>query len=190
VIPLVLAALGGAVGWSFLEYVIHRWLGHDKRYVRNVFGREHTRHHAVGHYFAAGWKKGLAAVVVVALTSGPAIALGGVATGLAAVGGFVGFYLTYELVHRLLHVREGVGPYARWARAHHFHHHFHDPASNFGVTSPVWDVVFGTRVVPGRIRVPEKLAMSWLIDPVTGDVRAHLADRWELRRPRREGVAG
>jgi sterol desaturase/sphingolipid hydroxylase (fatty acid hydroxylase superfamily) len=176
------AALLGIATWSVLEYAIHRWLGHDKRWIRNVFGVEHTAHHARGHYFAPTWKKGLAAVIVAGVAIGPAVAVAGPSLGGAYVAGFVGFYLTYELIHRLNHTHAGWGPYGRWARRHHFWHHFHDPKANFGVTSPVWDVVFGTRVVPGRVLVPERLAMPWLVDPATGEVRAGLAEMYGLRR--------
>jgi sterol desaturase/sphingolipid hydroxylase (fatty acid hydroxylase superfamily) len=180
---LLVATLVGASGWSLTEYIVHRWLGH--KFTKNFFGREHVAHHGKGNYFAPSWKKGGAALATAALLIGPAVLVAGPAIGSAFVAGFVGFYLYYELLHRLEHVWEGVGPYARWARVHHFHHHFHDPRVNHGVTSPVWDLVFGTYVKPGIIRVPEKLQMPWLVDPATGDVRAHLQAEYELRRSRR-----
>jgi sterol desaturase/sphingolipid hydroxylase (fatty acid hydroxylase superfamily) len=179
---MIVAAVVGAFTWTLLEYVIHRWAGHDKRFTRSVFGVEHTAHHARGHYFAPSWKKGLAAVVVAGVAIGPAVAVAGPSIGGAYVAGFVGFYLTYELLHRLNHVVPGRGPYGRWARRHHFWHHFHDPRSNHGVTSPIWDWVFGTYVAPGRVLVPERLAMPWLVDPATGEVREGLAEDYGLRR--------
>jgi dihydroceramide fatty acyl 2-hydroxylase len=33
----------------------------------------------------------------------------------------------------------------RWAAAHHVHHYH--PDSNFGVTTPLWDYLLGTRYV-------------------------------------------
>jgi len=177
-----LAVLLGALTWTFLEYVIHRWLGHDRRFVRkNVFGREHTAHHSRGDYFAPTWKKALVAVLAAAVVAPPAVLVAGVAHGAAFTGGLVAFYLFYEVLHRLLHVWQGVGPYGRWARRHHFYHHFHDPRRNHGVTSPLWDHVFGTYTRPGRIEVPERLAMRWLRDPETGGVRTELAHAWILR---------
>lgn len=186
---VVLAAALGAVTWSLLEYVIHRWLGHDRRLLRNVFGREHTQHHAKGHYFAPAWKKAAAAVVTSVLLGVPAVLVAGPALGGAWTAGLVGFYLTYEVIHRRLHVSPGWGPYARWARRHHFYHHFHDPSVNHGVTSPVWDVVFGTRVTVTAVDVPERLAMPWLLDAETGDVRAGLDGVWRLKRPQRAEAA-
>lgn len=178
----VLAFALGVLTWSFLEYTIHRWLGHDRRLVwRTPFGVEHTAHHSRGNYFAAWYKKALAALLAIALVAPLAILVGGTGPGVAYTAGFVGFYLVYELVHRLLHVWQGVGPYARWARRHHFFHHFHDPRLNHGVTSPIWDLVFGTYRRPERIAVPKKLAMRWLVDPLTGTVRSGLAADYQLR---------
>jgi sterol desaturase/sphingolipid hydroxylase (fatty acid hydroxylase superfamily) len=177
---IVVAAVAGTLTWSFLEYVIHRWLGHDRRFRRNLFAVEHIRHHVEGNYFAPGWKKGIAASVVAAALGVPALLLGG-AVGLAWVGGLLAFYGTYEALHRFEHVRPSYGPYGRWARRHHFTHHFVDGRCNHGVTSPLWDFVFGTYRRPGRIVVPPKLAMSWLVDPRTGRVRAEWADTFELR---------
>ena len=51
---------------------------------------------------------------------------------------------------------------------------------NHGVTSPVWDVVFGTLQKPGIIKVPRKLQMRWLVDPATGAVREELAGHYAL----------
>jgi sterol desaturase/sphingolipid hydroxylase (fatty acid hydroxylase superfamily) len=96
--------------------------------------------------------------------------------------GFVGMYVAYEVVHRRLHTHRGVGAVGRYLRRHHFHHHFGNPRLNHGVTSPIWDVVFGTFQAPGVITVPEKLAMDWLVDPQTGDVHEDLATLWRLRR--------
>jgi len=177
-----IAFLAGIASWSLLEYVIHRWLGHERRFVRRtMFGREHTRHHSQGDYFASAWFKLVAAVVVLVLVGVPAIALAGVEAGSAYALGLVGFYTYYEWFHLSLHVREGVGTHGRWARRHHFHHHFGDPRRNFGVTSPIWDHVFGTYAAVTQVFVPEKLAMRWLRDPSSGAFRAELAPTWVVR---------
>ncbi|MCO4747191.1 MAG: sterol desaturase family protein [Proteobacteria bacterium] len=185
---IAIAALAGIATWSFLEYVIHRWAGHDRRLVkRTMFGVEHTRHHSEGDYFAPNWKKALMAIVIVPLITVPVGALLGWGIGLAYSLGFVGFYLTYEWLHRRLHVTAGTGPYAKWARMHHFHHHFHSPAVNHGVTSPIWDWVFGTLVWPEQIRVPERLAMRWLRDD-EGEIRAEHREDYALRRSKRKAA--
>lgn len=178
---MLVAVLLGVLSWSLLEYTIHRFAGHGRHARKNPFGVEHTAHHSRGDYFAPWWKKALSAGLFMAVVAPLAVALAGLGPGLAYAGGLVGFYLAYEALHRLLHVWRGVGPYARWARRHHFHHHFHDPATNHGVTSPLWDIVFGTWRRPEKVVVPPKLAMRWLRDPATGDVWPELAHDYALR---------
>lgn len=167
--PAVVSAAIGAVAWTLLEYLIHRWLGHDVRTRPNPFAAEHVRHHSEGNYFAPTSKKAVVALVMIPLLALPAIALSGVELGVAFAVGFVAMYVTYEVVHRRDHTHPGFGPYGRFLRRHHFYHHFVDPSTNHGVTSPVWDWVFGTLRRPGVIRVPRKLAMPWLFDPVSGE---------------------
>ncbi len=184
VAAVVVAAVLGAFTWSFFEYVIHRWLGHDRRFRGNPFGREHLRHHVEGDYFAPAYKKLVFAALATAALGVPAVVLGGV-LGVAGVAGFVGFYAAYEVLHRREHTHAGIGRYGRWARGHHFHHHFVDGRTNHGVTSPLWDLMFGTYRRPAVIPVPPKLCMTWLRDGDTGGIRAEHAGRFVLRDTRR-----
>jgi len=178
----LLSLLLGALAWTLLEYALHRWLGHDRRIVhKNPFGLEHTAHHSRGHYFAPAWKKGAAALLVLGSVGPLAVLAVGAPAGIAFTAGLTACYLAYEALHRLLHVWAGVGPYARWARRHHFFHHFHDPQTNHGVTTPLWDWVFGTLRRADVVAVPPKLAMPWLVDPQTGDVHPRHRATYRLR---------
>lgn len=178
---LVSAFALGVLTWTLLEYCLHRWLGHDARTRPNPFADEHIRHHSQGDYFAPAWKKSIVTMGVTLLVVPTSVFLLGRSIGLAYSVGLVGFYLTYEVLHRLEHVWAGVGPYARWARRHHFWHHYGDPSKNHGVTSPIWDFVFGTYETPGVIVVPEKLCMTWLKDPQSGEVRERHAADYRIR---------
>ena len=71
--------------------------------------------------------------------------------------------------------------YGRWARRHHFHHHFHNPALNSDVTTPLWDILLGTHhAVRDTMRVPRGMAMPWLLDAM-GQVHSHHAGAYRLR---------
>jgi sterol desaturase/sphingolipid hydroxylase (fatty acid hydroxylase superfamily) len=94
--------------------------------------------------------------------------------------GFVGMYVSYEVLHRRAHTHEGIGRYGKWLRRHHFHHHFENPHMNHGVTSPIWDVAFGTFERAESIRVPPKMAMRWLCDD-TGAIRPAFRRYYSLR---------
>jgi hypothetical protein len=51
--------------------------------------------------------------------------------------------------------------------------------SNHGVSMPLWDHVFGTHRAPGRIRVPRRLALPWMLD-ADGELRPEFAEDYEL----------
>ncbi len=181
----VLAALtSGVLTWTLLEYLIHRWMGHDRRFRRSPFGVEHIRHHVEGNYFAPTWKKLMAAAVIMVVVGVPAIALAGTHVGLAYVTGLICFYGVYEWLHRREHTHAGIGPYGRFVRRHHFHHHFVDGRTNHGVTTPIWDLVFRTYETPTTIKVPPKLCMAWLLDPSTGEVRERHRATYQLGKAR------
>jgi len=177
-ITMLLSGLAGAVTWLAAEYLIHRFVGHRPSSM-NPFAVEHRRHHSQGNYFAPNHVKAAAALPVIGVMLGLTTLLMG-AAGAVYTLGFALTYVGYEMAHRRLHTHAPVTAFQRWARVHHFHHHFGDVRSNHGVTSPVMDWVFGTAQKPGRIRVPRKLAMQWLVDPVTSQVRAEYANDYVL----------
>jgi sterol desaturase/sphingolipid hydroxylase (fatty acid hydroxylase superfamily) len=175
---LVAALLAGALAWTLAEYVLHRVVFH--RLPRAALGaKEHRRHHAQPDWFAPAWQKGLAALAVTALLlPGLALALGA-ALAAAATAGFIAAYLAYEVLHRRCHTHPPRDRYGRWRRRNHFAHHFADPQRAHGVTTPLWDHVFGTALRVERVRVPRRLAMRWLLD-AEGRVRARDAADYEL----------
>ncbi len=69
-----------------------------------------------------------------------------IADALLLAGGLACGYAAYGLSHAIIHVRRFRRPLGRrWAAMHHIHHHH--PETNFGVTTPFWDIVLRTRYV-------------------------------------------
>ena len=64
-------------------------------------------------------------------------------------------------------------------RARHLAHHLAEPDAIFGVTSRIWDVVFGTEPEPERMR--ELASAGARVAPLTGPcnlvsvIRSHIA---------------
>jgi sterol desaturase/sphingolipid hydroxylase (fatty acid hydroxylase superfamily) len=172
------AFLVGAAGWTLLEYVLHRFVFHATS-AKGPGAKEHRRHHAQVDYFAPSWQKALAALAATAIVMPSFALVVGVQLGFACTLGFISMYLLYEILHRRAHTRPPRGRYGRWRRKNHFAHHFVDPRLAQGVTTPFWDLVFGTRLSVDRVRVPRRLAMSWLVD-MNGEVRAAYASDYEL----------
>ncbi|MCB9680184.1 MAG: sterol desaturase family protein [Alphaproteobacteria bacterium] len=160
---LVVAAALGVLGWTFIEYVFHRFLAHTFTFDLR-FRREHLMHHRKREYFATPADKARLAATTTALILLVAVPLVGWAHGAVFTVSLVGAYLVYEWIHRDLHVAAPRGAYGRWARRHHLQHHHGDPQRNHGVTSPLWDVVFGTLAPIEVVRIPAGKLPRWL-DP-------------------------
>ena len=178
----------GGLGWWAAEYLIHRFVGHGKS-TSLPFSRHHKKHHAQVHYFAPIQDKvKVAGFVIITLFSlGLMIATWQIS--LAFASGFTSSYLSYEFLHRRAHSHPPITRYGRWLRKHHFHHHFMNPKSNHGVITAIGDILFTTAEKPQRVKVPEKLAMPWLINPQTGDVYREFSDDYEIVHLKRRRTA-
>ena len=58
--------------------------------------------------------------------------------------GFIAGYLTYDYTHFYLHHAVPRSRFGKRIREQHMRHHFQDHRFGYGVSSPLWDVVFGT----------------------------------------------
>jgi len=59
-------------------------------------------------------------------------------------GGTAAGYIAYDWIHYYTHhfnPKRGVG---KWLKRYHMLHHFDSPHHRFGITSPMWDLLFGT----------------------------------------------
>jgi sterol desaturase/sphingolipid hydroxylase (fatty acid hydroxylase superfamily) len=73
------------------------------------------------------------------------VALGATAWVHPAFGGFVMGYIGYDLIHYATHhLPMDWGP-MKTLKRNHMMHHFKTPDLRYGVSSPTWDVVFGTK---------------------------------------------
>ena len=164
----MLAFGAGLILWTLLEYLLHRFIFHQ-HVLGKWIAREHTRHHAKVSWFSPWWfKLAVAAPILLSLAALARLLLGAPGAGLA-LGTSLG-WLTYEVIHRRIHVAAPRNAYARWARAHHLSHHFGKVHSNHGVSSPLWDHVFGSFEAPGVVAVPRLYAAQfpWLVEQREG----------------------
>lgn len=137
----LLAAVGlGTLGWSLAEYLLHRFVLHGVP----PFSRWHAEHHrrpsaligsptllsatliAGGVFAPLAWRADFWLACAVTL---------GVATG----------YLAYTVMHHVLHHWHQHWPWLMQRQRFHVRHHQRSaPPACYGVTSPLWDRVFGT----------------------------------------------
>jgi sterol desaturase/sphingolipid hydroxylase (fatty acid hydroxylase superfamily) len=143
-LPAWLAAAGvGLLLWTFLEYVIHRIALHWMP----VFSPMHAQHHAAQMAYIAtpSW---VSISVWLAVVLVPVwFWLGfNISNGLT-VGIMVGYWW-YGIVHHVIHhwAHKRSSAYFADLRARHMRHHHSPKGGNFGVTTPVWDHLFGTAI--------------------------------------------
>jgi sterol desaturase/sphingolipid hydroxylase (fatty acid hydroxylase superfamily) len=151
-VSIGLGFVAGLVAWTFLEYVIHFWLGHLPK-GRILISSEHLHHHADILYFTPLRLKVRGAVPVLSTLLIIASALFGLAVGLGFVAAVAVGWTTYEWLHQSIHVNGPTNWYSRWAARHHLSHHFTRPNRNHGVTTPIWDIILRTYEPTPRVRV-------------------------------------
>ena len=63
--------------------------------------------------------------------------------------GFILGYITYDMIHYYLHHGVQMSEYFKGLRTYHMQHHYKFGKIGYGVSSKLWDYVFGT-VIPEK----------------------------------------
>jgi sterol desaturase/sphingolipid hydroxylase (fatty acid hydroxylase superfamily) len=163
------AVVLGVLLWTLTEYLIHRFLFHPppaieddtRRIVGGLRAGEPAmpalptwRHrfyflvHGVHHDFPNDSRRlvmppSVSVPLAVIFYGIFSVSFGGTAN--AVFAGFVTGYLCYDTIHYLTHHGARHTALGRSLRRAHFGHHYVDSTTNYGVSSPLWDVVLGTR---------------------------------------------
>jgi dihydroceramide fatty acyl 2-hydroxylase len=157
----------GLFAWSFLEYAIHGFLSH----VFNTFATPfHAGHHRnPSMVFAAGvW-------MPTALVSAIIFAVFGMTPATTVWLGIVAGFLSYELIHYRFHFARPSCALEDRMRTRHLAHHMRSPKQIFGVTSSLWDRVFGSE--PDDARLAELRASVASTAPLPGRSNLRLVIR-------------
>jgi sterol desaturase/sphingolipid hydroxylase (fatty acid hydroxylase superfamily) len=145
--------LVGLFLWTLAEYTLHRFVFHYS--AKTPFGQRitflfHGIHHAqpqcktrlvmppVVSIPLAALFYGLFYLVTVLLLKTPYWIN-------PLFSAFLTGYLIYDLSHYAQHHWPMRSGYARYIKRYHMQHHYKTPTQRFGVSSPLWDYVFGTK---------------------------------------------
>ncbi len=137
----------GLLFFTFIEYIVHRYLyhsGEDYKDEKNWQYKIHGIHHAIPrekHY--------LAMPLILALV------VAGILFGLLYLGlgnyiyfffpGFLSGYAIYLYIHYTIHTKTPPkNSKLKYLWTHHNIHHYKDDDKAYGVSSPLWDYIFGT----------------------------------------------
>ncbi|HQV05306.1 MAG: sterol desaturase family protein [Chitinophagaceae bacterium] len=146
VLRIVLMFLGGMLCWSFFEYLAHRYLFHwetKSKWGQKIVYTFHGNHH---HYPRDTTRLFMPPV--------PSIIISGTLFGICYLllrqqaliffPGFLFGYLLYGSIHYAIHAWK---PPFKWMKPHwrnHHLHHYKNEHMGYGVSSTLWDHVFGT----------------------------------------------
>jgi sterol desaturase/sphingolipid hydroxylase (fatty acid hydroxylase superfamily) len=145
----LLAAIVGCALWTLMEYFLHRVALHRIAY----FIPMHGLHHSSPLAFV-GTPTWFSILTLSCAILAPAWFAFGftVASGLTA--GVMFGYTWYGIVHHLIHHRRASPSpsFLNGLRRWHMRHHFSPQKGNFGVTTALWDHVFGTAIAPEPLK--------------------------------------
>jgi sterol desaturase/sphingolipid hydroxylase (fatty acid hydroxylase superfamily) len=148
--PLIVMGwfISGLLIFSIVEYLVHRYffhlIPHNERSEKLQYAIHGNHHHHPD------------IETNVMIRPSYALALTGIITGLfylpfrenitGFVPGFITGYSFYLFIHYAYHAYRPPRNFLRVLWKHHYLHHYHDDTKNYGVSSPLWDIVFNTRI--------------------------------------------
>jgi sterol desaturase/sphingolipid hydroxylase (fatty acid hydroxylase superfamily) len=139
----------GLFAWTLLEYLLHRFLFHFAPNPESEFQVDSMwLIHGIHHDYPSDPDRLVMppfATLVVAVTLWFPIKLAfGPHYDAAFFSGLVLGYVGYDLTHFWLHHAVPTSAFGKWMRKYHMVHHFSTPEVRYGITSPLWDLVFRT----------------------------------------------
>jgi sterol desaturase/sphingolipid hydroxylase (fatty acid hydroxylase superfamily) len=148
ILPAMGVVLAGLLAWTLLEYVLHRFWFHLPPEQTFDSKLKAFMLHGYHHEFPNDRMR-LVAPLILSAPLGVIIATlylfaCGRYYGTLAFAGTVLGYLAYDWVHYYTHHFRPTTRLGKFLRRYHMEHHYKDSTSHFGISSPLWDWVFGT----------------------------------------------
>jgi len=139
--------VAGIFVWTFIEYVLHKYIFHFE--ATSEFGKKiHFIFHGVHHDYPSDSRRLVMppsmSIPLAALFYFIFMYLVGEVYVLPFFSGFIIGYLFYDLTHYAIHHFNMHNKFWLEIKNHHMLHHYHDQDKGYGVSSPLWDLVFGS----------------------------------------------
>ena len=151
VLQTTLTFVAGMFSWSLFEYTIHRFVFHffaeserAKKIVYIIHGNHHEYPRDKERLFMPPVPSLLLAIIVFSIIYLFAYLFGVSGYVFAFFSGFLMGYLIYGTMHYAIHAWN---PPFKWMKAlwrNHHLHHYKNVELGFGVSSTLWDHIFGT----------------------------------------------
>lgn len=139
--------IGGLVTWSATEYLLHRFVFHYQPTSR--FGKKiHFIMHGVHHDYPNDSRRLVMPPVLSIPLATIFFFLFRFSVGEYSLppffASFLAGYLIYDIGHYAIHHFKMKGKILTFIKNHHMRHHYKEPHKGYGVSSPLWDLIFRT----------------------------------------------
>lgn len=144
---LALLTLAGIGIWTLTEYWLHRLLFHwepDNDFGRRMHFVIHGIHHDHPNDKLRLVMPPAVSIPLAGLFFGAFWLILGLPLAFPIFAGLILGYLGYDYTHYYVHHFVPKSSFGKRLREQHMRHHFQDHRYGYGVSSPLWDVVFGT----------------------------------------------
>ncbi|KAI9262135.1 hypothetical protein BDA99DRAFT_482215 [Phascolomyces articulosus] len=141
----------GGFFFTFIEYTLHRFLFHLDEYLpdNSIWLLVHFGLHGVHHFMPMDRLRlvlppSLSLPLSVPIVYSVHASISNLSTAHAVIAGIMITYACYDCFHYSLHHAAMIDPHTKEMKRYHLAHHYKNPASGYGITSKLWDHVFGT----------------------------------------------
>ncbi|MDN5201037.1 sterol desaturase family protein [Fulvivirgaceae bacterium BMA10] len=147
-LSIILLFLLGILSWTFIEYAVHRWVYHCHTNLKWLLKIQHVGH-GIHHQHPRDPERlampPLPALILISLFFGLFWLIGG-SYAQAFFPGFLLGYVLYISMHYAQHRYRApkFGPLKKLWKYHALHHYKYPETKAFGVSTTLWDHIFGT----------------------------------------------
>ena len=151
IIPIL--GIAGFITWTLIEYIVHRFLYHTESNSDVLYNIQY-KGHGFHHLYPKDPERLAMPPLPGLILSSIFLALFYLLMGTYALAFFPGFMLGYNCyitLHYFQHVVKSPR-YKPWKKlwVHHKAHHYSNPYAAYGVSTRLWDFVFGTMPKKGK----------------------------------------
>lgn len=148
----ILMFIIGLLAYTWVEYMIHRYLFHMDTYTQLRAKFQYTMH-GIHHEYPKD-KERLAMPPLLSITISTLLLflfrmiLGDLV--FSFLPGFLIGYALYLTIHYMVHAYQPPKNFLRFLWINHSVHHYKDGDGIYGVSSPIWDYIYGTMTLNKR----------------------------------------
>ena len=147
ILRFLFLGLSGLITWTLTEYILHRFAFHyvpKRNWEKRIVFMMHGIHHDDPDDSTRLVMPPIAAIIFAVILWN----LFSFILGRSLVEPFFAFflvgYLCYDYIHFSIHFFKPRTSLGRYLKHHHMQHHFITHGARWGVSTPLWDWVFGT----------------------------------------------